>query len=239
MSDALPISETFVSVQGEGALAGTDSFFIRVSGCNLRCRWCDTPYASWAPEKVMRSVDSLVGEAVDSEAGHVVLTGGEPMLFEAIEPLSQALRRRGMHITIETAGTIHRAPDRLACDLLSLSPKLANSTPLEHDERDPDGRWRRLHEERRLPMGTMQRLIDDFPDRQVKFVVCGPSDLAEIEQLLARLAGWKPEQIFLMPEGVSTPEGATIEWVSEACAARGWKLGRRLHIELFGNVRGT
>ena len=65
----LPISETFFSVQGEGKLTGVPSFFIRTSGCNLRCTWCDTPYASWNPERTIRSVDELVDEVVASGAG--------------------------------------------------------------------------------------------------------------------------------------------------------------------------
>src|SRR5256885_2235085 len=78
---ALPIAETFLSIQGEGKLAGTPSFFIRVSGCNLRCSWCDTPYASWNPEGSPRTIDSLIDEARASGARHAVLTGGEPMIF--------------------------------------------------------------------------------------------------------------------------------------------------------------
>lgn len=234
-----PISETFTSIQGEGALSGTPSYFIRFSGCNLRCRWCDTAYASWSPEGEKRLLRELVDEAVASGAGHVVITGGEPMLFDEVEPLSMALREKGLHITIETAGTIHRSPDRLACDLLSVSPKLTNSTPIEGDARDPDGKWRRLHELRRLPVDVMQRLIDDYPKRQIKFVVCEASDLAEIDELLGKLTGWNPEEVFLMPEGVGAPSVETVAWVGSVCEERGWRYGHRLHIELFGNVRGT
>ncbi|MBL8761462.1 MAG: 7-carboxy-7-deazaguanine synthase QueE, partial [Phycisphaerae bacterium] len=113
--ESLPISETFTSVQGEGMLAGMPSFFVRVSGCNLRCAWCDTPYASWKPEQTTRSIESLLNEATASGVSHAVLTGGEPMMFDGIVALAAGLRSRGFHITIETAGTIDR---EVACDLM-------------------------------------------------------------------------------------------------------------------------
>lgn len=232
----LPVSETFVSVQGEGKLTGTRSWFCRASGCNLRCRWCDTPYASWAPEGGRRSAAALLGEALGAGVGHAVLTGGEPMLFDGIAALSRGLRDAGVHVTVETAGTVWL--EGLACDLISISPKLANSTPTG-DPRDPTGAWAARHEQRRIDTGVLNRLLGAFPDRQLKFVVTRPEDLPEIETLLERLSGWEPGDVILMPEGVRVPEPQSVSWVHEACAARGWRYGRRLHIELYGNVRGT
>lgn len=235
MSDAL-ISETFVSVQGEGKLTGTPSWFVRFSGCNLRCAWCDTPYASWSPEGGKRSVESLVEEARASGVAHAVVTGGEPMIFPQVAPLTQALRDAGLHITIETAGTVDQ-PEAHA-DLLSLSPKLANSTPVD-DPRDPSGAWAARHEERRLNVPVLNALIERLPERQLKFVVSAPGDLAEIESLLGQLSGWAPGDVMLMPEGVQTPDPSRVRWVARACIERGWRYCARLHIELFGDTRGT
>lgn len=235
MSDSLPIAEVFSSIQGEGLLSGTPAFFIRVSGCNLRCAWCDTPYASWSPEGTQRTIGSLIVEAIGAAATHIVLTGGEPMLFPAVEPLCRGLADLGMHITIETAGTIHR---RIACDLMSISPKLANSTP-RGDARDPGGAWAERHEERRLNLGALQALIDDHAGRQLKFVVAEPSDLAEIEWLLGRLAGVAPGDVHLMPEGTDPRVLESRRWIPGACRERGWRFCPRLHIQLFGNRRGT
>lgn len=251
---ALPISETFTSIQGEGKLTGVPSFFIRLSGCNLRCRWCDTPYASWNPEGPKVSIDDLVRIAKESggderSAGrgsvrHAVLTGGEPMMFPGLIELSHRLRTEaGMHITIETAGTL--IPDdgtgrAAACDLISISPKLANSTPHD-DPRDPEGTWAIRHEQRRINLPVLQRLIDDHasPARQFKFVVSAQTDLAEIDALLAQLRGWIPDDILLMPEGIVTPAPALKSMVVQECLNRGWRYCSRLHIELFGNKRGT
>src|SRR5215813_9322925 len=99
------ISEIFYSVQGEGSLVGVPSIFIRTSGCNLRCSWCDTPYTSWHPEGNAMSVDEVLGEIAQwGNAGHAVITGGEPMIMPGVIELSTRLRERGLHITFETAG---------------------------------------------------------------------------------------------------------------------------------------
>ncbi|HLO39502.1 MAG TPA: 7-carboxy-7-deazaguanine synthase QueE [Phycisphaerales bacterium] len=232
----IPVSETFYSIQGEGKLTGVPSTFIRTSGCNLRCAWCDTPYASWKPEGAPQSIHDLV-ELARRGAGHTVVTGGEPMMFPALSELTDMLARAGQHITIETAGTMHRTDIR--CDLMSISPKLANSTPLAGDPRDPAGTWRLRHEERRINVPALQGLLDGPWDRQLKFVVRTPEDLPEIDALLAQLKGWSTQDILLMPEGVVTPTQAAKDAVVCACLARGWRYCTRLHIELFGNRRGT
>ncbi|MCW5768692.1 MAG: 7-carboxy-7-deazaguanine synthase QueE [Phycisphaeraceae bacterium] len=243
------IAETFVSVQGEGKLTGVPSWFCRASGCNLRCTWCDTPYASWNPEGPTRSVNDLVAEAaahMQSESGggirHAVLTGGEPMLFDAMAALGRELAFRGMHVTFETAATIFRPPSETGCSLMSMSPKLSNSTPgsgATPDSRDPSGAWAARHEASRLNIPVIQQLIDAYPDRQLKFVVAAPGDLAEIDALLAQLTNLAPSDIMLMPEGVKPPTPEHKAWVLDACLSRGWRYCNRLHIELFGNVRGT
>jgi 7-carboxy-7-deazaguanine synthase len=232
----LPIAETFTSLQGEGRLTGVPSFFVRVSGCNLRCAWCDTPYTSWSPEGSPRTLDSLLAEARRSGVRHAVLTGGEPMMFDSIARLASGLRDAGFHITIETAGTIAR---EVACDLMSISPKLRTSTPSEGDPRDPTGAWRRRHEERRLNLSALQSLLDHYPQRQLKFVITTTADLAEIESLLAQLRNWTDDDILLMPEGVTPPTPNTRGWLASECLRRGWRYCPRLHIELFGHARGT
>lgn len=237
---SLLVSETFTSLQGEGKLTGVPSWFVRLSGCNLRCTWCDTPYASWKPEGDVRTIAELLDLARTSAVDHVVVTGGEPMIFKELPELCAQLRAQGMHITIETAGTVY--PDewvKLACDLISISPKLANSAPSRTDPRDPLGVWNERHEERRTNIPVLRRLASDFPDRQLKFVVSSPGDLGEIEDLLARIGGIAPGDVMLMPEGVRPPAPGDTDWVVEACIQRGWRYCRRLHIDLFGNTRGT
>src|SRR6184192_2907191 len=114
------ISEIFYSIQGEGRLIGTPSIFIRTSGCNLRCVWCDTPYTSWRPEGDELELEEILTRLGDyPQARHAVVTGGEPMIAPQIVELTARLRERGLHITIETAGTVYKP---VACDLMSISP---------------------------------------------------------------------------------------------------------------------
>ncbi len=228
----MKLSELFYSIQGEGKLVGVPSVFVRASGCNLRCTWCDTPYASWKPDGSETSIAQIVQQAAHFPANHIVLTGGEPMIMSEIVPLTQALRER-YHITIETAATVYHPVEM---DLASLSPKLSNSTPTERD----GGRHAPAHEKARLNIPVIQQFIDAAPEFQLKFVVSEQKDLEEIDALLAQVRGWKPEDILLMPEGT---DQSTLEsrapWISEVCKQRGFRLCPRLHIALYGNKRGT
>src|SRR6185503_15925664 len=117
----MKIAELFYSIQGEGKLVGVPSVFVRASGCNLRCTWCDTPYASWAPEGEEISVERIVEQVVAYNCRHVVLTGGEPMIMPDVVELCAALKAEGLYVTVETAATAYKLVD---IDLASLSPKL-------------------------------------------------------------------------------------------------------------------
>ena len=88
------ISEIFYSIQGEGELTGVPSVFVRTSGCNLRCRWCDTPYASWKPEGDEMDIDEIVAQVCEHPTKYVVVTGGEPMVAKGIADLMTALKQR-------------------------------------------------------------------------------------------------------------------------------------------------
>jgi len=228
--DRLRIAETFSSIQGEGGLIGTPSFFIRTTGCNLRCEWCDTPYTSWEPEGAWRAIDDLVDE-VPADVRHVVVTGGEPMLWEPLAALTADLRATGRHVTIETAGTIYRS---LACDLMSISPKLANSDP-------GPGRAagvREEHRARRTRPDVLRGLLDEY-SCQLKFVIGAPADVDDVETLLDALGPAARRDVFLMPLGTRRDELAERgRWLAELCAARGYRFTPRLHIDLWGDVRG-
>ena len=88
------IAEIFYSIQGEGILAGVPSIFIRTSGCNLRCHWCDTPYASWKPEGPEMSIEEILKKISGWDCNHIVLTGGEPMIAPDLPELATALRKQ-------------------------------------------------------------------------------------------------------------------------------------------------
>jgi 7-carboxy-7-deazaguanine synthase len=227
------IAEIFYSIQGEGLLAGVPSIFIRTSGCNLRCHWCDTPYASRKPEGPEMSIEEILKKISEWDCNHIVLTGGEPMIAPDLPELATVLKKQKKHITIETAGTI--PPNGIPCDLASLSPKLSNSTP--PPERDPA--WAKKHETTRLQPEVIAEWIRKYPF-QLKFVVSSENDLAEIKDLLSRLPPVPFHQILLMPEGTDVKTLATRSpWLVEICKREGFRFCPRLQIELFGHTRGT
>ena len=225
----LRLSEVFRSIQGEGELAGADSVFVRTVGCNLRCRWCDTPYTSWEPEAGERvAVDELADRVLGEDCRHIVLTGGEPLLTPGVVPLSRRLRDAGRHVTVETAGTVFRP---VAADLISLSPKLSNSTPV--------GSWRERHEDRRDAPAVVRRLLTDYP-YQLKFVVEGKADLPEIDAWLAAHPPAEKRRAFLMPQARTAAEYAALAPRVEAlAAAHGSRFGPRLHVARWGDARGV
>jgi 7-carboxy-7-deazaguanine synthase len=226
------LAEIFYSVQGEGRLIGVPSVFIRTSGCNLRCVWCDTPYTSWVPEGSKWSVAEILGEVAKYPTRHIVVTGGEPLLAVEIEELSARLKALGSHITIETAGTLFKP---VICDLLSMSPKLANSTPW----RRARGKFAKMHEKTRRNFKVMQQFIDRY-DYQLKFVVNQKKDFEEIEDVLGRLKNLDRSRVLIMGQGRTRKElRDKAQWIVELCKARGFGYTPRLHIELYGNRRGT
>jgi 7-carboxy-7-deazaguanine synthase len=226
------IAEIFYSIQGEGRLTGVPSVFVRTSGCNLRCAWCDSGYTSWDPEGDSLSVAEILDRVTAFPTRHVVVTGGEPLIAPAIEELCAGLRERGFHITVETAATVFKP---VACDLASLSPKLANSTP----HLRAGGRYALQHDELRLQFDVIQAFMDCY-DHQLKFVLDRPEDLDEVFSILRRLRGVDAAKVLLMPQGITAEElRERAAWLVEACKNHGFRYCPRLHIELLGNVRGT
>lgn len=227
----MKIAEIFYSVQGEGILAGVPSVFVRTSGCNLRCAWCDTPYTSWKPEGSDMPLGMILADVRRQWATHVVVTGGEPMIAEDIVRLTQGLKELGLHVTIETAGTVYKP---VACDLLSLSPKLANSTPRKRE----GGKWAAQHDRLRYQPDVLKQLMSEF-EYQLKFVVAAPEDLAEIETILKETDADR-SRVVLMPEGTDSETlYDRARWLVEICKERRFRYGPRLHIDLYGNERGV
>jgi len=226
-TEIMRIAEIFYSVQGEGVLVGVPSVFVRTSGCNLRCSWCDTPYTSWKPEGDELALDEIERRAAEYGARHVVITGGEPMIAPGIAELTRRFHARGMHITIETAGTVFAG---VQCDLMSISPKLTNSTP--------EGPFRAQHERLRLQPEALRKLMA-VCDYQLKFVIAEERDLEEVREVVANV-GAPAEKVVLMPEGtrgeVLNERGV---WIAELCKKYGYRFSPRLHVQLWGDRRAV
>ncbi len=224
------ISEMFYSIQGEGLLAGVPSVFVRLSGCPLRCRWCDTKY-SWdssdGEDVVLDEIQALVQAR---NCDYVVITGGEPLIQAELGDLVKLLKETNKHVTIETAG-ISFVPD-LSCDLMSISPKLSNSIP-------DDNKLAEVHNRLRLNVEALRKLVSNYA-YQLKFVVDSPEDIAEIQETIEEIGGLDRAKIMLMPQ--STGREEYIEksaMVAELSKQTGFVFCPRLQILLWDNERGT
>jgi 7-carboxy-7-deazaguanine synthase len=222
------INEIFYSLQGEGSLVGVPSVFVRLAGCPLRCTWCDTKYAWGASAGEDMSIEAVKAKVLAFEVRHVVVTGGEPLVNDELIALIDAIGDPSLHITIETSGIEYVAG--LACDLMSISPKLSNSAPADAADTD---------EVERLNIDAMQRLIDEY-DYQIKFVVDAPADLDEIAAVIAKLKNVNPYKIMLMPQASTKIEYVKkLPMVAEIAKNTGFTLSPRLQVELWGDSRST
>ena len=226
------MAEIYKSIQGEGLLTGTESVFVRTAGCNLRCWFCDTPFASWQPEGDDLAVEDILARVNSLDCRAVVVTGGEPMLFAELIPLCERLHGSGHHITIETAGTLYLP---LECDLLSISPKRPNSTPAP----DATAAWRLRHEQTRHAPDVIRQLVAQYP-YQFKFVVGTREDAEDVLAYLAEFPQVDRPRVMLMPLGTDVAALARVAaWLVDYCSEHGLQYCPRRQIEWFGLTRGT
>ena len=223
------INEIFYSLQGEGFFAGVPSVFVRLAGCPLKCRWCDTKYARGEKAGKKMSVDEVMRAVLEFEVRHIVITGGEPMVNSELPELLDELADPCRHITIETSGIVHVAG--LKCDLMSISPKLANTVA---EETQAAGE----HEHIRFDPSVIENLIASY-DYQLKFVVDASSDLDDIAGCIQKLENVNPYKIMLMPQAATSAEYVPkLRMVAEICKNTGFALSPRLHILLWNTQRG-
>lgn len=177
------------------------------------------------------SINEVVDAVLAHEHQYVVLTGGEPMLFAEMVPICDQLHRAGKHITIETAGTLSLP---LECDLMSVSPKLSNSTPIEASER-----WIERHENTRHVPEVIRYLVSRYP-YQLKFVVGTEEDGEEVLEYLREFPEIDRDRVMLMPEGVTLGRLTCVEtWLKPFCCEHDLTFCPRRQIEWYGSMRGT
>lgn len=226
------ISEIFYTIQGEGKFVGTPSTFVRTSGCNLRCDWCDTPYTSWKPEVNRKTTDEvmeLVDNVTAENASHIVITGGEPFLQPDLGDLVNKLHDKDYFVTIETNGTIFKD---VGADLYSISPKLENSIPVNHEK------------EKKIHIANRDKGFEslyNFPKEKsiFKYVIQTEEDLEEVETQIDLLQ-LEPNQIYLMPEGRTKDEvNSRTHTLIDLCKERGFNFSPRLHVDIWGDKRGV
>ena len=211
-------------------MAGTPSVFVRLAGCPLRCRWCDTKYGWDETAGTDYSINKIIQAVLQFQTRFVVITGGEPIINSDLPQLVQKLKESGKHITIETAG-IAFIP-ALPCDLMSISPKLSNSTPAEPE-------LTKIHEDVRLDIAVLRALINGY-SYQLKFVVDSENDLPEIQQTLEKIGNVDSEKVMLMPQAKTRDELlAKSPMVADMCKRTSFAFCHRLQVLLWNNERGT
>jgi len=225
----MKITEIFYSLQGEGFFAGRPSVFIRIAGCLLRCRWCDTQYA-WSDSNANElTIDQIVQAAQKYNCPSFVVTGGEPMVNPQLPELLSEFKKTPCHITVETAG-IKFIPN-LPCDLMSISPKLSNSTPKEASAA-------KVHNQNCLNIDALENLIRGY-NYQLKFVVDTSGDLKDIQQLLNQLPAVDKERVMLMPQASTRQQYLEKSlMVADMCKNTGFSFCQRLHIMLYDDQKG-
>ncbi len=272
-----PVLEMFCSIQGEGRFTGKPSIFVRVAGCNLRCVFgnsrCDTPYSSFELEKpkwnTVQEAAMAFGELFEKnpKVQHVVITGGEPMLYKAqIKEFLSAIQHaeNGFIITIETNGTLPAIDpweDDEDCtnwiDLWSISPKL--STSVDHQCKFLTEAQRDVHNKIRINIDSLSSYISATfeankansqwgpdmegcikPSYQLKFVYSGEDSVKEIKEILSKLPYVNEENVMLMPEGTTNDQLSKIsQECADVCIREGWQFCDRLHIRIWGDKRGV
>ena len=231
----MQVLEIFQSRQGEGLWTGQPCVFVRFFGCSLRCRFCDTVYArdpsadsgvgaDLAPEE-------LTGRILLLDIPHVVLTGGDPMIADEIVPLTKLLKEYDYQITIETSGIVFQP---VVCDLMSISPKLRNTVPI-----DGAPEIAQQHDQDRFKPEIVQQLILRY-NYQLKFVVDAEEDLHEVEEYLTHLHGVVPSKVLLMPQATDVEAmHQKAKWIEPFCNGKGFRYCPRMQLVWYGNKRRT
>ena len=218
----IQISEIFYSIQGEGLLASRPSVFIRLAGCPLQCNYCDTEYALDAKAGTKMSIDEIMEKVMKYSPRYAVITGGEPMISPHISLLCEKIKELNIHITIETAG-IKFLPD-LACNLMSISPKISNAYNSQQDKN------------RYLKIDQLKELTENY-DYQLKFVMEKIEDIAEVHQIVNDLKDIDCSKVLLMPQARNVSEYMEKgPLIVELCEANGFTFSPRLQL-IFGETK--
>lgn len=222
----LRVREEFVSFQGE-VNVGRLAYFVRLSGCDLACSFCDSKYA-WH-EGTNVEVQNIFNKAMCFD--RVVITGGEPLLQQKeIETLINKLCAddKEMIIEIETNGTIIPIfKKNLKNIIFNVSPKLASSG--------------NNYEKRIIPevLNFYSKHLNTYNSINFKFVIDNETDIREVEELIYQYKIIK-KNVFLMPMGVDRGEQITkLEEIAKYALLLGVNISPRLHILIYGNKRGV
>jgi 7-cyano-7-deazaguanosine (preQ0) biosynthesis protein QueE len=233
------INEIFgPTFQGEGQTIGKLSAFVRVSGCNLTCSWCDTPYTwDWKglngvvydpkKETIGFTVEQVVGQILSlnmPKGSHIVFTGGEPMNQQSkLLNCMKQLKKKGYVIEVETNGTVKAKDEELfnVVDYFNVSPKLFNAG---------------MTKEKTIKPIVLKQIMDNAKNYAFKFVVKEKDDLFEVDEIVKEN---NLNNVYIMPEGKNNKEHfINMVQLADDILERGYNLSPRLHILLWSDKRG-
>ncbi len=225
----IKVCEMFQSIQGEGILQGIPSVLIRLVGCNLSCDWCDTKDVLYKGNYFTLNEQELLERLSQYNSKYIIITGGEPTLFEQLGQLISVLQNRGYHITVETNGTINTKID---CDLLSISPKLSNSIPKSIKSKEQ----REDYNQKRINIKAIRSYIRNN-NYQIKFVVRDmQEDFDEIKELLDELGEYDKERILIMPQAASIEQLNKVQAeIVRLCILNNMRYANRLQLQIWRN----
>lgn len=211
----MKINEIFLSIQGEGKEVGMLSWFIRCSGCNLRCKWCDSAYAFEEGKEM--NIESIKDSIPTDKCKNVIITGGEPFIQKDLLKLIKKLSNRNIYI--ETNGTIFD-PFIIGFANITVSPKLQF---LNKEYIESLRKW--------SGFATFKFVIEDRKSFNDSIKLCNKLMLFE-----------KTNNIYFMPEGISSKKinanmKSITEWLKETGVNA--RISPRLQIYLWENKRGT
>jgi 7-carboxy-7-deazaguanine synthase len=209
----LRINEIFFSIQGESTKAGLPTIFIRLTGCPLRCRYCDTAYAFHDGEKM--SIDSIIQDTSQYRAKHVTVTGGEPLAQRSCHELLARLCDEGFHVSLETSGTI---------DLANVDERVMKIMDIKTPGSTEDDK------------NNFENLTHITDNDQIKFVICNKSDYEWSKQKLIELNLTDICEVLFSPEHDSLKPADLANWI--LADKLNVRLQVQLHKYLWGNVPG-
>jgi 7-carboxy-7-deazaguanine synthase len=209
----LRITETFYSLQGEADAVGWPTFFIRLTGCPLRCQYCDTAYAFHGGE--WRGIDALVGEALGSGARHVCVTGGEPLAQRNCQALLGRLCDAGLLVSLETSGAI---------DASDVDPRVVRVI----DVKTPGSG----ESQRNLDLGQQRLRANDL----LKFVICDRADYEWSRDFIRLRRLDAVCQVLFSPSHLQLPASQLADWILADRLPVRFQI--QLHKVLWGDLPG-
>ncbi len=225
------ICELFQSIQGEGNLQGMPSVILRLTGCNLNCKWCDTQMLLKDNKGIEYTDEMLLKVLQGYNCSHIIITGGEPTINTNLNELIKILKDNGYYVTVETNAT--NIID-LDCNLVSMSPKLSNSVPFTKQDEDKLAEYNK----QRININAIKHYIQNN-NYQIKFVCRGlQSDIDEVKNILKLIGEYDSTKVMIMPLADSREQLYFVQKeLIRLCVKNNLRYANRLQLQVWNNEK--